>query len=442
MTTGGEAGHILKFAFPMLMGNLLQQAYNAADTVIVGRFIGADALAAVGATGSMTFLFYTLCLGIAAGTGIIISQHFGAGNRDKVKSAVFNSAVVTAVFGIIVSLISIFATRPILDKLMGVPDTLLDTSAGYMSITCGGTIVVAAYNWISSVMRSLGDSKTPLFFLGFACLLNIFLDIFFITVLKTGVTGAAYATVISQGLSAVASITYGFFKNSELRLKRQHMRIDMEMILKCLKTGIPISLQNGMIAISMASLQRVTNTFGETVMASYTVTMRIEQLVHQPFASLSVSIATFTGQNTGAGNRERVVNGYKIGMKIAFCVAAFLMVLFYITGKYIAGAFVGNEPEVIAMASRALKLNACFYAFLAVINVTRGFLNGSGDTSYAMINGLTEVICRVIFSIVLTGIPFIGHWGIWGTTCITWLITALVSFIRYKRGHWKNKSLI
>ncbi len=439
MTQGSEAKHIVKFALPMLAGNLLQQLYNIVDTIIVGRYLGKDALAAVGATGSMTFLFYSISLGLAIGSGVIISQFFGAGRIDKVKSAIFNSAIVTAVFSAVISIISVLLTRPML-TLLGTPDNIINTSVGYMQIACAGTVAVAAYNWINSVMRCLGDSKTPLIFLGVASVMNVVLDLLFVVKFGMGVNGAAIATIIAQFTSALLSIIYAFNKNEIIKLKRVHLKYERDMALTCIKTGVPIAVQNSMIAVSMIALQRVTNTFGETIMAAYTVSMRIEQLIQQPFSSLNSSLATFVGQNTGANKPDRVIRGYHIGMRIAASLAVFVLIIFFILGRNIVSLFV-TDPEVIRIGATAIKITSCFFIFLGTIHTTRGFLNGAGDTSYAMINGCVEVVCRVVFSLILTSIPFISYWGIWGTTCITWLATAIFSYTRYKHGKWKEKGI-
>lgn len=439
MTSGSEAGHIIRFALPMLAGNMLQQLYNIVDTFVVGKFIGDDAIAAVGATGSITYFFYTLCLGLAIGAGVMISQYFGAGQMAKVKSAVYNSAVITLIFGVAVSVISVVLTEPVL-ILLGTPDYLLGTSVGYMRIACAGTLAVAAYNWITAVMRSLGDSKTPLIFLGVASVLNVGLDLLFVVVFGFGVNGAAAATIISQAVSALISIIYAFMKNDNIRLSRSERKIDRVMLTRCIKTGIPISMQNGLISVSMIALQRVTNGFGNTVMTAYTVTMRIEQLIQQPFSSLNAAMATFIGQNTGAEKSQRVIKGYRTGMLIAAVFAVVMTAVFYLFGTQLVGCF-ANKEEVISIGADALKMTSCFYLFLGTIHVTRGFLNGAGDTSYALINGFVEVACRILFSLILTNIVFIGYWGIWGTTCITWLATALFSVLRYHYGKWRNKSL-
>ena len=219
MTDGSELGHILRFTLPLLAGNLFQQLYNIVDSVIVGKHLGYNALAAVGATGSVTYFFYTLCIGLAVGIGILIAQSFGGGRLDDVKKLIANSAYVLGGFGIIVSIASTLAA-PMLLKMLGTPDSIFDTAVGYMRISCAGTAAVAAYNWINAVLRSLGDSKTPLIFLIIASILNVVLDILFVMVLEMGVNGAAWATITAQGISAAGSIIFAFYKNPCFSLTR------------------------------------------------------------------------------------------------------------------------------------------------------------------------------------------------------------------------------
>ena len=440
MTQGGVTEHIVRFTLPLLGGNLLQQTYNIVDTAIVGNVLGDDSLAAVGATGSITYLFYTLCIGLSIGAGVIISQLFGAGDIKRLRTAVFNSAVVTAVFGTVISIAAAVLAEPVL-RALNVPENLLSEAVLYMRIACGGTVAVAAYNWINAIMRALGDSKTPLIFLGAASVLNAGLDLLFVLGLGTGVGGAAFATVLAQGLSAAVCIIYSFKKCGELKLSRSDLRADRNMILRCIKTGLPIAAQNGLISVSMVALQRVTNGFGETVMAAYTVSMRIEQFVQQPFSSLNAAVSTFTGQNIGAGKTDRAVSGLKSGLKISVVFAFVMLAIFALFGKGIAGCFV-NGAEVINIAGTAIVVTGCFYWALGMIHTIRGFLNGAGDTGYALVNGAAEVVCRVGLSLLLTAIPAIGYWGIWLTTCCTWFATAAVSLIRYKSGKWRSKAIV
>lgn len=438
MTTGKELGHIIRFTMPLLAGNLFQQLYNVVDSIIVGKYLGDDALAAVGSTGSTNFLFNTLCIGLGLGAGILISQRFGAGRENEVKKLIANSAYVLCGFGLLMSVLSVLFA-PLMLRFLMVPEELFEMSLGYMRITCSGIIAVAAYNWINAVMRSLGDSKTPLMFLIVASILNAGLDLLFVIVLKMGVRGAALATITAQGISALSSISFAFMKNPFFKLSRENAAADKTLMIKVIKIGVPISLQNALIAVSMVYLQRTANSFGKTVMAAYTATMRVEQVIQQPFSSLSAAVSTFTGQNIGAGKTDRVVKGYKESVKAVCIFSLVMMTLFMLTSKIIVGIFL-NEQPVIKIGGTALKYSSCFYVFLGLIYVTRGLLNGAGDVGYSMINGIAEVVGRIGFATLLVHIHAAGLIAVWGTTCLTWMLTAIMSLIRYKQGTWKLKS--
>jgi len=437
MTDGSELGHILRFSLPLLVGNIFQQLYNVVDSAIVGRYLGSDKLAAVGTTGSITYLFYTLCIGLATGAGILIAQRFGAKDMNSVRKLIINSAYALGALGAVITVVSVICAEPLL-RFLDTPETLLPDAVSYMTISCAGTIAVAAYNWINSVMRSLGDSKTPLYFLIVASLLNAGLDVLFVVVFQWDVQGAALATIIAQGVSALGSIVFAFIKNPCFRFKKSQLVLRPYMFLKCLVTGIPIALQNAFVSVSMISLQRTANSFGEDVMASYTASMRVEQLVQQPFASLNVAISTFAGQNIGAGKTDRAVKGYKKTVLVGMAFAAVMLVLFMLVSRNIVGIFV-QEDAVLDIGSKALKLTAMFYFPLGLIHITRGMLNGAGDVGFALLNGIAEVVGRIGFAMILVNIPGVGHWAVWGTTCLTWVLTAVMSLLRYRFGNWRKR---
>lgn len=434
MTQGSPAGHLVRFCLPLLAGNLLQQLYNLVNTFVVGKYLGDAALAAVGATGSITFLFQNLCFGLASGAGILISQYFGARQYHSLKLALSNSALVIGLFGGAISLLILLLAGPLL-AFLGTPPELLATATSYMQIVGGGTLALAAYNWVAAVLRALGDARTPLVFLGASCLLNLGLDLALVPGLGLGPDGAALATVLSQALAALACMVYAFRRNPQIALARQDLRPDPAMIRRFLGLGLPIAIQNGLISVSMVTLQRVTNSFGPTVMAAYTVSMRIEQLVHQPFQSLGVTLATFTGQNLGADRPERVRSAWRLGMAGAALVAVLVMLALQFWAGQLVGCFV-SSPAVIALGSLALRLTSACYLCLGVIYVTRGLLNGAGDARYSLMNGLAEVTCRIGFALLLTAIPAIGSLGIWITTGLTWLAAALLALGRYRQGRF------
>lgn len=440
MTSGSPAKHIIRFALPLLVGNLFQQLYNMVDSLIVGNYVGADALAAVGACGSMNFLFFSLSSGLAIGIGIIVAQFYGAGDEGNIRSTIANSAYVLIGAAVLVSVLGILLS-PVLLRLLQTPESIIGDSVIYMKTTCAGIIAIALYNGVASILRALGDSKTPLYFLILASIINVVLDLLFVLQLEWSVFGVALATIIAQAVSAITCIIYAYIKVSYFRLTGEQLRPQRDIICRSFILGIPLALQNSMIAVSCMVLQGVVNTFGETVMAAYTIIGRIEQVVQQPYSSLGTAITTYTGQNVGAGKTERVRQGYRQAIVMVLLFSLLLLPIAYIFGEQIIGAFV-KEPEVIAIGAKALRINSLFYFGLGMIYVPRALLNGAGDTGFAMLNGATEVACRILYSQILTRIPMLGYWGIWLTTGATWATTAIVCVIRYRKGKWKQKALV
>lgn len=440
MTEGNEIKHLVKFSMPMLIGNVFQQSYNIINSIIVGRYLGSNELAAVGATGSINFLAFSICMGLSIGISIIIAQYFGAKNYEEVKKAIANSVYVIAASGLIMSILTSAFAHPIL-KAMNTPPEILEESTKFLRISAGGMLAVAAYNAVAGILRALGDSKTPLFFLIVSSGINVGLDLLFILKFGLGVEGAASATVISQGLAALGCIIFALKNNDYFRLTREHMKISWPIIAKCIKIGIPVALQNSMIAVSLVALQRVANSFGEVTVAAFTATSRIEQLIQQPFNSLGAAIATFSGQNMGAGKLDRVKRGYYKSILIVGIFSTLALLAAQFGGHAIMKMFVDEQP-VIELGAKAIKITSLMYFALGMIYITRGLLNGTGDAFYSMINGAVEVVGRVGFSTGLALIPAIGVWSIWATTGLTWVITAAASIIRYKQGRWEQKSLV
>ena len=441
MTVGNPTRHILRFTIPLLIGNLFQQLYNMVDSIVVGRYVSAHALAAVGACGSLNFLFFSLSSGLAVGIGVIASQYFGAGDEKQLKKTIANSIYVLTSSAILVTLIGIIFAGPIL-RLLNTPDVYIADSINYFRVTCAGIIGVAFYNGVAALLRSVGDSKTPLYFLILSSIINVVLDLTFVLAFDMGVVGVGLATIFAQAVSAVVSIFYAYHKVSYFRLGKKDLIPDLPMIRDSFRLGAPVAIQNSMIAVSCIALQAVVNGFGPDVASAYTITGRIEQLVQQPYGSLGMALTSYSGQNIGAKKQERVIEGFRKATVIVLCFSLIMLPLYFFFGRYICGIFVKDEAEaVISLGARALKITSPFYFALGMIYVPRAVLNGCGDTGFAMINGLTEVVCRILFSNVLTRIPALDYWGIWVTTGLTWAFTAIVCVIRYKGGKWKYKAL-
>lgn len=437
MTEGSPTRHLLVFALPMLIGNIFQQLYNLVDSIIVGRYVGSEALAAVGATGSVTFLFFALCNGVGSGGGIVTSQYFGTGNDRKVKQCISNTAYIMFTMSAIVGITAYILANPIL-SLLDTPGDIIADSVKYMQIQCLGLIFVALYNFASSMLRALGDSKTPLYFLIFSCILNTILDLLFVCSFNMGVFGAAVATVISQFVSGATCLLFALKTNEYFKMKHENLAADKEIIGKALKIGIPLSLQFSLIAISCMALQKVVNGFGAIAVAAFTATSRIEQLIHQPYQTLGASLSTFSGQNYGAQKNDRVISGFRKSMLMMFIFSVAMLPVMQLFGEAIVSIFV-DEADVITMGAKALQITSYFYVFLGVIYVVRGVLNGTGDAIFSFVNGVSEVICRLTFPIILTGIATIGLWGIWWSVGITWMLSGFTAYLRYLQ--YKKKAL-
>ncbi len=429
MTEGSPIKLLITFSIPMLIGNIFQQVYNLADSIIVGQLIGSDALAAIGATSSITFFFFALCNGFGSGGGIITSQAFGRGDEKEIKNCIANISYIMIVMPFIVGTVAFFLTGPLL-RVLNTPEGILPDAIIYMKTMCVGLMFVSVYNLSSSLLRALGDSKTPLFFLIFSCILNVGLDLLFVSVFHMGVFGAGVATLIAQFVSGVTCLIYAIKVNHYFRLKKEDLTANRQIIRNVVKLGVPLSLQFSLIAISCMALQRVVNSFGAVAVAAFTATSRVEQMIHQPYQTTSAALSTYCGQNYGAKKSERLVEGYHKALLLMVIFTVVMVPLMQIFGKPIMAIFV-KEQDVIDMGAKALQITSWFYIFLGVIYVIRGVLNGLGDAFFAMLNGIVEVIGRFVVPIMLTGIPALGLWGIWWSVGIVWFLSGATAWMRY-----------
>lgn len=429
MTEGDTTKLLIKFSIPMLIGNLFQQIYNLVDSVVVGQYVGSNALAAIGASGSVVFLFIALCNGIASGGGIVVAQCFGAGDEKRVRNSLSNVAYLMMAMAIIVCIVAYLVT-PWLLRTLKTPDVIINDSISYMRMMCIGLPLVAVYNYASGMLRALGDSKGPLYFLIVSCIINVWLDIYFVKGLNMGVFGVALATVIAQLIAGLTCMIYAYKTNEYFRLKKDDLRPDVNISMETVRLGIPISLQFALIAISSMGLQTVVNTFGPIAVAAFTATSRIEQLVHQPYTSLGQALATYSGQNYGAKKIDRIKEGFKKSTNIMLLMTVILVIVMQLFGTSIVALFV-PDAEVIAMGGKGLKITSIFYAVLGMIYVTRGTQNGLGDAAFAFINGIVEVIARILLPILLVAMPIFGVWGIWWSAGLVWFVSAVFCMWRY-----------
>jgi len=436
MTKGKEISHLVKFSIPMLIGNIFQQLYSIVNSIVVGKHIGDTALAAVGIVGTLTSLFFSICMGLAIGIGVVVSHYFGANRKEEVQRTIGNSVYLLGLVGVLMGMLGIFFAEPIL-MFVKTPAEVMPYALPYMRALSGGAIFVAGYNGIAAILRSLGDAKTPLIFLVVSNIMNVLLDVVLVTRLDMGVVGAAWATVFSQGFAMVGSILFAIRVNPYLRLRKEQFSLQKNIFMQSVKIGIPVGFQSALIASSMIALQSVVNGFGTEVMVAFTATNRVEQVISQPYNSIGAAIATFTGQNLGSGNIKRIRSGYMKSVWMVTVYSLFVMVAVFVASEWIMGAFISDQ-DTIALAAKGLRITTFFYVPLSYIYVVRGVLNGVGDGAFAMVHGLFEVIGRIGFSLLLIGIIGVGVWGVWYTMGLTWTATAILGFARYKQGKWKK----
>ena len=341
MTAGTPGKIIFNFTMPIFIGNIFQQFYNMADTVIVGKFVGNAALAAVGACGTLVFLIIGFLQGVTAGFTVVTAQHFGAGNMKAMKKSVASGAVLTGIVTVILTLLSMISMAKVL-HLMNTPSDMYGEAYGYIMVICGGIVAQALYNYLASVLRALGDSKRPLYFLVVAALLNIVLDLVFIIVFRMGAAGAAYATVIAQGISGILCLLYIAKKVPVLHLHREDWEIDKNLAGWQLKIGLPMAFQYSITAIGTIVVQSCLNILGSTAAAGFAASSKIEQVFTQAYVALGTTMATYCAQNMGAGKYTRIRKGFKSATLIGFIYAVVTGVIIFFVGKYMTIFFVSE----------------------------------------------------------------------------------------------------
>ncbi len=436
MTEGKPLLLLSVFALPLLIGNLFQQAYNLADSMIVGQILGADSLAAVGATGSISFLFFSIFNGISGGCGIVTARYFGAREDRMVCKSIANSAYIMLASSLLTGSVA-FAMVPTVLTWMGTPPEILPEAITYMRMTSASVPFIAVYNYASSMQRALGDSRTPLYFLIVSCLLNVGLDLLFVGAFGMGVFGAAFATMLSQLLAGAGSMLFAIRRNPYFRLNRESMAFDRGIMKSAVRLGLPLALQWGLIAISTTALQSTVNFFGPAAMAAYTATNRLEQLVQQPFGSMSMALSTYSGQNMGAGKMRRIRTGFRDSLLSMLALACLMSLIMQFFGSQLVSLFV-HEAEVIDLGGKALKITSLFYVFLGIIYVSRGVLNGVGDAFFSFLNGIVEIVGRVGLPLLLLRVTSVGIWSIWITAGVTWVLAGLSCILRYIS--WRKKA--
>lgn len=439
LTTGNEGKRILFFAIPMLLGNFFQIFNTLVDSVIVGNYIGKSALAAIGSAFPVIFALISLVIGITTGISIVISQFYGAKDIVRVKRAIDTAFIFLFGASSILGIIGIIFAPQIFSSLH-LSEEAMNEAVTYIRIYLAGIIFMAGFNGAMGILRGLGDSKTPLYFLIIVTISNILLEILFIVILKMGIEGAAYATMGSQVLGFIISIAYLNRSHAVVNLRFFKMVFDKDIFKLSLKIGLPSGLQQVFVALGMVALIRIVNGFGTNAMAAYTIAGRIDSFASLPAMNFSMALSSFVGQNIGAGKYDRVKRGLRATIIMSGIVALSVSVLIGFFAKPLMSIFT-NDIDVINIGSHYLLIVCSFYLLFTLMFVYTGLLRGAGDTLIPMFITLFSLwIIRIPLAVFLS--THYGISGIWWAIPMAWSFGAIGSFIYYKTGKWKNKRVV
>ncbi len=447
MTVGNPVSQIVKFTVPMLLGNIAQQLYNTVDSIIVGRFVGDEALAAVGTAGPILNLMLVLFIGISIGASIMVSQYFGARQREKLSRAIGCCITLTAFSSVIIMIIGPLIARPVL-SLLNTPASIIDWSVSYLTIIFLGIAGGGFYNILGGVLRGLGDSASALLYLLVATILNIILDYTFVAFFGLGVPGVALATIIAQLVSAILT----FRKLSQMKalfdMKKEYLKPEKQYSSSLIRLGLPSGVTQAIISMSMIIVQSLTNSFGAQFIAANVIVMRIDGFVMLPAFSFGTAMTTYAGQNIGANKMDRVIKGAKEGTLAAMAISAVLTVLILLFGKPLMGIFTKTE-ELVNISYHMMQILCVGYIAMEVTQCLSGIMRGAGDTVTPMwISIFNSVIMRVPAAYLLVWLtktpenPKGNPAMMFLSLMITWCVGALLTFIMYRRGKWRTKAIV
>ena len=399
MTAGSPAKAIVGFTIPVFIGNIFQQFYSMVDTIIVGKFVGTKALAAVGSVGTINFLIIGFMLGLTAGFTVLTAQRYGAGDMKNMRRTVGSAAVLSLIVTLVMTLVSMLGMRGLL-KFMHPPEDIFADAYQYIMIICGGIFATVLYNLLASVLRALGNSQVPLYFLILSALLNVVLDLLFIIVFHWGAAGAAYATVISQGVSGILCLVYIAKKMPELRLEKEDFRLSAHIVKMQVGIGIPMALQYSITAIGTMMVQSALNMLGSMAVAAFTAASKVEQIATQAYVALGTTMATFCAQNMGAGKLDRIRRGFRATtwIGVAYSLVFGLLTAFF--GKYLTYLFVSSDVQTLmGQVDIYLKCASLFFIALNIVNVYRNGIQGMGYGVLPMMAGVAELLGRGIVAL-------------------------------------------
>ena len=446
MTVGVPWKSILAFTLPMLIGNIAQQMYNTVDSIVVGHYIGDNALAAVGSAAPILNLLLVLFIGISAGAGIMVSQYFGARNREGLSHTVGNAVTVTAIASLIMILVASPLIRPFL-ILLNTPETILDACTQYLLISLIGIAGMAYYNILSGMLRGLGDSVSALVYLLIATVINIVLDVYFVAVARMGVGGVALATVIAQLVSATLCMRKLMRLGQHFDFGLKYLRPRAAYVRTLIRLGLPAGMTQAILSSAMIVVQSLTNSFGEMFIAANVIIMRVDGFAMMPNFSFGMAMTTYTGQNIGAGRMDRVIKGARQGTLLALICSASITLLILIFGRYLMGVFT-ETAELVTMSNYLMRILAAGYIAIAVSQSLSGVMRGAGDTMTPMwISLITTVALRIPIAYGISyltrseALPNGRFECVHVSLLISWSVGALLTVLFYALGKWKKKGL-
>jgi len=447
MTVGKPWKSIVIFSVPMLIGNIAQQLYSTVDSIVVGQYVGDNALAAVGSAGPLINMLFVLFIGISAGASIMVSQYFGARLREKLSRSIGNCITLTA----IVSVLMMFLLQPIIYpmlEILNTPSAIIDDTAAYLSISLWGIAGLAYYNILSGILRGMGDSVSALIYLLVATFVNIALDLLFVTQFHMGVAGVALATIIAQAISAVLCLLKLARMQNIYDLKLYHLKMTKKHVRQIVKLGLPSGLTQAIFSSAMIVVQSLTNSFGELMIAANVIVMRVDGFAMMPNFSFGTAMTTYAGQNVGAGKYDRVTKGAKQGTVLAVVCSAVITAAILLFGEYLMAIFT-KTPELIERSVYIMRILAVGYIAMAVTQSLSGVMRGAGDTVSPMwISLCTTVLVRVPVAYGISfltrteALPYGNFECIPVSLLISWLLGAVLTFAFYKGGRWKKKALL
>lgn len=438
LTQGAIAQGMMIFAIPMIAGNLLQQLYNVADTFIVGKFLGADALAAVGSAYTLMVFITSIILGLCMGSGAVFSIHYGARNTDALKNSVFVSFLMIAGIAILINIAVIIFLDPMM-QLLQVPMEIYDMMKTYLNIILLGITFTFLYNFLSSLLRAMGNSVIPLLFLAVSAILNVILDVVFVAWCSAGVEGAALATILAQGVSALGILIYTLRKTEILKLKKEHRYVNRVVVKELFEFSMLTCMQQSVMNFGILMIQGLVNSFGTIIMAAFAVAVKIDSFAYMPVQDFGNAFSIYTAQNYGAGKTERIQKGMKIAFLASTCFCVLISIVVCVFAKPLMEIFIdAKQTQILAEGIRYLRIEGTFYVGIGLLFLWYGYYRAIKKPGMSVVLTIISLGVRVILAYLLAPIPSIGVVGIWCAIPVGWLLADITGAIYY----WKSRKAL